>query len=199
MIQQQVLLRPAFSPIGSSGVSPIAAAAASAQKIDQGAAGSRRLASYALTEESKIYLVKDSALYMGLYLKQNEELDKMWRSLPETVATGKPVMEVNVEQRAEEIFPQLAEAIFPLNYAIACDVVRYLKTKRDYFCEPLYVLDVACGGAPWSIPFALESNYTKVDALDFPAVLSLTKRMADVCGVGQRFRFLPGDWRQIKL
>jgi ubiquinone/menaquinone biosynthesis C-methylase UbiE len=187
-------------------VSPVAGALAQTTgPVDQSrgpgpvAAGQQRHAIYALTSEAKLYLLKESTLYMGAYLRQDEELNKMWRSLKETITTGKPVMEVNQDDRAEEIFPQLAESIMPLNYAIACDVVRYLKCKRDYFCEPLLVLDLACGAAPWSIPFAQQSAYTKIDALDFPAVLTVTKKMAETFGVAKQIRCLPGNWRDVKV
>lgn len=156
-------------------------------------------ATYILNDESSTYLLKDSALFLGLYLRQNEELDKMWRLLTDTLKTGKPVMEVNLDAKAEEIFPQLAEAIFPLSYAIAYDVVRFLKSHQDYFGEPLNVLDLACGGAAWSIPFVQENAHSKVDALDFPAVLSVTKRTAEKFGVAPQFRYLPGNWREIKV
>jgi 2-polyprenyl-3-methyl-5-hydroxy-6-metoxy-1,4-benzoquinol methylase len=156
-------------------------------------------ATYVLNDESRVYLLKDSALFMGMYLKQQEELDKMWRSLTDTLTTGKPVMEVNLDARAEEIFPQLAEAIVPLNYAIACDVVQFLKSSKDYFDEPLTVLDVACGGAPWSIPFVQENAFTKVDALDFPAVLAVTKKSAEKFGVEPQYRYLPGNWSDVSV
>ncbi|HMY03136.1 MAG TPA: methyltransferase dimerization domain-containing protein, partial [Candidatus Obscuribacter sp.] len=76
---------------------------------------------YKLSSVAGTYLLKESPLFMGMYLKQHEELDKMWRGLKDTVSTGKPVMEVNQEERASEIFPHLAESIVPLNYAIAVD------------------------------------------------------------------------------
>ncbi len=60
---------------------------------------------------------------------RGEELGKMWRSLPDAVKTGKPVMEVNTDVGAQEIFPKLAEAIFPNSYATAKQVATLLKRR----------------------------------------------------------------------
>jgi len=154
---------------------------------------------FCLSEEARVYLLKDSPLFAGMYLRQHDELDKMWRSLTETISSGKPVMEVNTDATAEEIFPRLAEAIIPLNYAISCDVVRYLKELNAAFDQPLKILDLACGSAIWSIPFAQDNKWSKIDALDFPAVLEVAKKISAKFGVSDSFHYLSGNWRQVKL
>ena len=63
---------------------------------------------YELNMTSQTYLISQSPLFMGMYLKQHDELDKMWRGLRETIRTGVPVMQVNDDAKAEEIFPHLA-------------------------------------------------------------------------------------------
>jgi len=156
-------------------------------------------ATYGLSEEARVYLLKDSPLFAGMYLRQHDELEKMWRSLTDTISSGKPVMEVNTDATAEEIFPRLAEAIIPLNYAISCDVVRYLKELNKAFDKPLKILDLACGSAIWSIPFAQDNKWSKIDALDFPAVLEVAKRISAKFGVSDNFHYLTGNWRQVKI
>jgi len=154
-------------------------------------------ATYALNETSGTYLLKDSALFMGLYLKQHDELSKMWRNLRETIKTGRPVMEVNQDTKAAEIFPQLAESIIPLNYAIAVDAVKVVKDKLGP--GPYKVLDVAAGSAVWSIPFAQTSARTQVTALDFAPVLAVTERITKRFEVDSQYQFLSGNWRDIQL
>ncbi|MBS1996021.1 MAG: methyltransferase domain-containing protein [Cyanobacteria bacterium SZAS LIN-2] len=154
---------------------------------------------YKLNEQSETYLLKDSPLFAGMYLKQHEELDKMWRSLTETVRSGKPVMEVNTDATAEEIFPRLAESIIPLNYAVASDVVQFLRIIDLAYTRPLKILDVACGSAIWSIPFAQDNRETKIDALDFPAVLDVARKTSERFGVSGNFNYLPGNWRDVKV
>ncbi len=154
---------------------------------------------YELNMASQTYLIAESPLFMGMYLKQHDELDKMWRNLRETIRTGKPVMAVNEDAKAEEIFPHLAEAIVPLNYCIAADVVKYLKERNKSDKKALNVLDLAAGSAVWSIPFAQDNRDNHVAALDFPAVLAVTRRITERFDVAAQYTEVPGNWRQIKL
>lgn len=155
---------------------------------------------YALSDCAAVYLVKESPLFMGMYLKQHDELDKMWRYLKDTVKSGQPVMHVNNDDKASEIFPHLAESIIPLNYAIAEDACRFVyDTVLCGESKPLKVLDVAAGSAVWSIPFARAHSGTTISALDFPAVLKVTERIAAKFEVGARLSLLPGNWRDVQI
>jgi ubiquinone/menaquinone biosynthesis C-methylase UbiE len=211
---------------------------------------------YELNILSRTYLVKESPLFMGLYFRQHEELDKMWRRLKDSLLSGKPVMAVNEDKQAEEIFPQLAEAIVPWNYVIAGDVVESLKERGNSLGR---VLDLACGSAIWSIPFAQGAQAVEwceaiergdtcggngaegavatentgagtegcaavgvgpdekaqvaglgagaaegvspvhVDALDFPAVLQVARKTTARFKVAERYSYLEGSWRDVKL
>lgn len=172
---------------------------------------------YELNMTSQTYLISESPLFMGMYLKQHDELDKMWRGLRETIRTGVPVMEVNEDAKAEEIFPHLAEAIVPLNYCIASDVVKYLKernrgagstnskngnSREDNLKEEkraLNVLDLAAGSAVWSIPFAQDNRDNHIAAIDFPAVLAVTRKITERFEVASQYTEVPGSWRDIRL
>ncbi len=188
---------------------------------------------YELNVISQTYLILESPLFMGMYLKQHDELGKMWRGLRETIRTGTPVMAVNEDAKAQEIFPQLAEAIVPLNYCIAADVVKYLKernqsaksrqnlkkTALEDQCEDdanglanalstkntlntkkaLNILDLAAGSAVWSIPFAQDNRDNHIAALDFPAVLAVTRKITERFEVANQYTEVPGNWRNIKL
>jgi ubiquinone/menaquinone biosynthesis C-methylase UbiE len=153
---------------------------------------------YELNLTSQTYLIASSPLFMGMYLKQHEELDKMWRKLRETIKTGVPVMEVNQDAKAEEIFPHLAEAIVPLNYCIAADVVKFLKerSQNETFAN---VLDLAAGSAVWSIPFAQNSHDTHVAALDFASVLTVTSKITEKFKVADQYTAVAGNWRDVKV
>lgn len=189
---------------------------------------------YELNMTSQAYLISESPLFMGMYLKQHDELDKMWRNLRETIRTGQPVMAVNEDAKAEEIFPHLAEAIVPLNYCIAADVVKYLK-ERNQVAESaktikgaqrsrsitagdneevdvvsggkatkntkkaLNILDLAAGSAVWSIPFAQDNRDNHIAALDFPAVLAVTRKITERFEVSSQYTEVPGNWRDIRL
>jgi ubiquinone/menaquinone biosynthesis C-methylase UbiE len=150
---------------------------------------------YSLTEDARVYLVPSSELFMGRYIKQNDEIDAMWRSLGETVKSGKPAREVNQDAKAQEFFPALTEAIFPLNFATAQRVSQELKIAQ--LPAGAKVLDVAAGAATWSIPMALDNQQVHVDVLDFPAILEVTKKFAQKYGVGERFGYISGNWRNV--
>lgn len=167
------------------------------QRLDLANPGKFQAPTFALADGTGEYLLKESPLYMGMYLKQHTELDKMWRGLKETVQSGKPVMEVNQDAKAEEIFPHLAESIIPLNYAIALDALNVVKARLGE--GPFKVLDVAAGSAIWSIPFAQDNSRTVVSALDFPAVLAVMEKITSRFGVENQVENLPGNWRDVEV
>lgn len=148
-------------------------------------------------EQARTYLNAKSPLFMGPWFQQGEELGKMWRNLPDAIKSGKPVMEVNTDVGAQEIFPKLAEAIFPNSYATAKQVATLL--KADKIKTEWLVLDLAAGSAVWSIPFAEASPKVKVDALDFDAVLKVTKHFTNKYAVQDRYAFISGNWRDTQL
>jgi len=150
---------------------------------------------YSLTEDAKVYLVPSSELFMGRYIKQNDEIDAMWRSLGETVRSGKPAKEVNQDAKAQEFFPALTEAIFPLNFATAQRVSQELKIAQ--LPAGSKVLDVAAGAATWSIPMALDNQQLHVDVLDFPPILEVSKKFAEKYAVAERFGYISGNWRNV--
>ncbi|HEY9678288.1 MAG TPA: class I SAM-dependent methyltransferase [Drouetiella sp.] len=150
---------------------------------------------YDLLEISRVYLLQSSDLFMGLYLKHAEQLDKGWSQLGSAVRSGKPIKEVNTQQTAEEFFPALAEGIFPMSYATAQVVARDL---ADVNHGSARILDVAAGSGVWSIPFAEANQSATVDALDFPSVLEVTKKITAKRGLKNQYNFLSGDWRSIE-
>lgn len=152
---------------------------------------------YALSDTAGVYLLPKSPLYMGGYFKLQDELDRVWANLTDVIKSGKPVMEVNQDHKAEEIFPKLAEAIFPLSYAIAVDAMEVIRERMGD--KGLAVLDLACGSGVWSIPLAQDNSRTRVDALDFPAVLEVTEKITRRFDVHDQYRHLPGNWRDVTL
>jgi ubiquinone/menaquinone biosynthesis C-methylase UbiE len=102
---------------------------------------------------------------------------------------------VNIEEKAQEFFPALAESIFPLSFAQAQKITEDLKISQ--LPQGAKVLDVAAGAGTWTIPMALENSGLHVDALDFPAILEVTKRFAQQYGVADRYGYISGNWRNV--
>jgi ubiquinone/menaquinone biosynthesis C-methylase UbiE len=59
--------------------------------------------------------------------------------------------------------------------------------------RPISVLDLAAGSGVWGIALAEASARVTVTAVDWPAVLPVTKRVAEKHRVLERFRFVEGD------
>lgn len=151
---------------------------------------------FKLTPQSRTYLVKESQLYIGDYV-QDERLEETWSNLTEAIRKGKPIHMVNHHQKAEEFFPKLAASIFPMNYGTAHSVANHIKVEQ--LPAGARVLDVAAGSGVWSLPLAERNKHLHVDALDFPAVLEVTKDFAKKHGVADRYSFISGNWSDCKL
>lgn len=151
---------------------------------------------FQLNKQVEPYLDKDSQLYMGEYLKL-DKLKEAWMQLPEIVKSGKPAAMVNECKTAEEFFPMLAAAIFPLNYSVANLLATELKTAQ--LPAGAKVLDIAAGSGVWSLPMATGNKDLSVEALDFPAVLEVTKRFASQNGVESQYAYISGNWSECKL
>jgi len=158
---------------------------------------SRHEGRYRLTDASELYLVPSSPLFLGPYLSLTEELHQKWSSLPAVTKTGKPTAEVNLQQSAEEFFPELASTLFATNYATAQMVADAL--ALDELPVGARVLDVAAGSGVWSIALAEAHRGFKLDMLDFPAVLEVARKFSDKYGVADRCRYLAGNWREVPL
>jgi len=153
---------------------------------------------YKLTEISKAYLVKGSNLYLGEQIKGSRRMmQEAWDSLPDRVRSGIPASEVNKEEIAEQFFPQLADNIFPLNFSIAQLAAE--KVVLQNLPKNARVLDVAAGSAVWSIPIAQSDESVRVDALDFPKVLEVTRKRVKQHDVEKQYEYLAGDWRGVIL
>lgn len=150
---------------------------------------------YFLTEESRVYLVSTSPLFIGKYVQMNKEMQAKWDTLANVVRSGKPADQVNDEKRAAEFFPMLTETIFPINYILAQRVADELKIAS--LPSNAHILDVAAGAGTWSIPMALANKSLQVTALDFPAILKVTKDYTTKYGVADRYDHLAGNWREV--
>lgn len=152
---------------------------------------------YELTEEARSYLVSTSPLYLGNYFHMHGQLNEAWANLAYAVKSGEPSMQVNQDAKAEEIFPALAEAIFPLNWQFAEQLAHHLGTHRTNF--DVRILDLAAGSGVWSLPMARSNKNVTVDALDFPAVAKVTKKFAGKYGVAGQYNYLEGNWRDVNV
>ncbi len=156
-----------------------------------GRAGSK----YTLTPESAAFLVSTSPAYHGAFFKHmSSQLLQSWMQLPNIVRTGKPATRVNRQKGGAEFFAEFVESLFPLSYAAARTLGEHLKISKAK--TPVSVLDLAAGSGVWGIGLAQQSPKVQITAVDWPAVLKVTARVAKKHGVGKQLKTVAGDLLQ---
>jgi len=147
---------------------------------------------YALAPESAAFLVSTKPGFQGgIILHVSAQLIPKWIQLNEVVRTGKPQTAVNSESSGAAFFQQFVEDIFPMSDPAAQALAAALGVaKAD---KPVKVLDLAAGSGVWGIGLARNSPQVSVTAVDWPEVLSVTKRVAERFGLTKQFRFVAGD------
>ena len=107
------------------------------------------------------------------------------------MAGGKPAGAVNSATEGPAFFGELVEAIFPLSEPAA----RTLATALGIAAAegPVSVLDLGAGAGVWGIAMAQASPRVTVRAVDWPALLAVTRRAAERFGVGEHFTLVAGD------
>jgi hypothetical protein len=147
---------------------------------------------YALTPESATFLVSSKPEYRGGMLRHGStQLIPHWLNLTEAVQSGKPPIAVNQEQTGGEFFRQLVEDLFANGYPSAKVLAGHLLTKPP--AGPYRVLDLAAGSGVWSVALAEKSPRVEVTVVDWPAVIPVCQKVTARRGVGDRYRFVPGD------
>jgi ubiquinone/menaquinone biosynthesis C-methylase UbiE len=147
---------------------------------------------FSLTPESSLFLVSGKPSYFGGMLRHTgKQLLPKWMQLTQIVKTGKPAMAVNQEPEGAAFFSEFVESIFPNSYPAASALADHLQIAAAK--APVKVLDLAAGSGVWGIALAQKSPQVKVTAVDWPAVLPVTKKIAQRFQVADRFTFSPGD------
>ncbi|MCS6866831.1 MAG: methyltransferase dimerization domain-containing protein [Gemmataceae bacterium] len=147
---------------------------------------------YQLTPEAEEFLVRGRPTYLGgFFTHTSTHILPKWLQLTEIVRTGKPAQAVNVEGEGAAFFQQFVEDIFPLSRQAALGLADYLQLAAA--TSLVSVLDVAAGSGVWGVTLAEKSPQVRVTAVDWEAVLPVTKRVADRHGVGDRFTYVAGD------
>ena len=147
---------------------------------------------YGLTPESANFLVSTKPSYMGsFFYHTGVQILPRWQKLAEVVASGEPAAGVNQQESGAEFFQHFVEDLFPLSYPAAQALAAELHITDAN--QPISVLDLAAGSGVWSIALAQASPRVRVTAVDWPEVLPVTRRVAERCGVAERYTFVAGD------
>jgi SAM-dependent methyltransferase len=147
---------------------------------------------YGLTAESAAFLVSDKPTFHGaFFLLTSEAMLPNWGQLTEIVRSGRPTQRINLEDEGSKFFLRFVENIFPIHFPGARQLAEALGVASA--SAPLPVLDLAAGSGVWSIALAKQSPHVRVTAVDWPAVISVTRKVTLREGVADRFRFVEGD------
>ena len=153
---------------------------------------------YTLAPESAAFLVSRKPAYHGAFFRHiSTQLIPKWLALDETVRTGRSVVSVNSEKKGAEFFAEFVEAIFPLSYSAAKALGEHLQIPKAK--KPVAVLDLAAGSGVWGIALAEQSPLVRITAVDWPAVLPVTERIAQRHGVADRLTVIPGDLLKVRF
>lgn len=152
----------------------------------------RRGNRYALTPESAAFLVSTKPGYHGAFFQHmRQQLLPNWLQLTEAVRTGRPVVAANQRGEGQEFFAEFVEGLFPLSYEAAQVLGEHLGIAEA--ASPVSVLDIGAGSGVWGIALAHLSPQVRIQAVDWPAVLEVTRKVAQRHGVGDRLRTVAGD------
>ena len=147
---------------------------------------------YSLTPESAAFLVSCKPGYHGEFFRHvSTQLIPKWLALDNAVRTGRPAAAVNSEKKGTAFFAEFVESIFPLSYSAARALGEHLGIPKAG--KPVSVLDLAAGSGVWGIALAEQSPQVHITAVDWPAVLAVTEKIARRHGVGRRLTVVPGD------
>jgi SAM-dependent methyltransferase len=152
---------------------------------------SRRGENFTLAPDTAQFLVHGKPSFLGGLMKHvSGQLIKNWMNLTECVRTGRPCASVNQQQTGAEFFAQFVEDIFNMSFASASAAAEALLSKSK---GAIRVLDIAAGSGVWGIAMARSRPHVRVTAVDWPAVIPVTRKVAQQHGVGGQFDFVEGD------
>jgi precorrin-6B methylase 2 len=147
---------------------------------------------YTLSPESDTFLVSTKPSFQGGIFKHiDTQLIPKWLHINEILKTGKPPASVNQEDSGGEFFQNFVEDIFPMSYPAATALGKSLNLAQSK--SPVRVLDLAAGSGVWGIALAQQSPSVRVTAVDWPAVIPVTQRIATRFNVADRFTYIEGD------
>ncbi len=147
---------------------------------------------YALTPESAAFLVSTQPAYHGGYFQHTlRQILPNWLRLTESVGTGRPAVAANHQREGQQFFAEFVEGLFPMSYRAAQVLGEHLDIRKA--TSPISVLDIGAGSGVWGIALAHQSPHVTVRAVDWPAVLDITRNVAQRQGVGGRLHTVAGD------
>jgi SAM-dependent methyltransferase len=147
---------------------------------------------YRLNPDSEKLLVSSKPSFAGeIFQHFVSDILPAFQQLEDIIRSGKPARAVNQQQVGSAFFQGFVASLFPMFYAPAQKLASSLSLHSGG--KHVKVLDLAAGSGVWSIAVAQAFPNVSVTAIDWPDVLSVTRKMAERFGVGDRYRYVGGD------
>jgi len=148
---------------------------------------------YKLTEDSAVFLNRNSPAYMGTAVEflQSPTLMDAFKDMTTTVRKGTTIMPDEGTVSAENpVWVKFARAMAPMMMMPAQAMAQIVEIDPD---RKVKVLDIAAGHGLYGITLAMSHPNVEVMALDWPGVLEVAKENAEKMGVADRFSTKPGS------
>jgi len=148
---------------------------------------------YALAPETAVFLDRRSPAFMGSVIGflANDRHKQTFEHLTEAVRAGGGVMpEADNSKPQDAVWVAFAKSMAPLTGPSAAFMAQLAGMQEQ---KPCKILDVAASHGMFGITFAKQNPKAEVVALDWPAVLEVTKENARMDGVAERVGLLPGS------
>ncbi len=144
---------------------------------------------YSLTPDSAFFLRKKSPAYLGgaVRFMAHPAVTRAFDDLSDIVRSGGPLHSKHLADD-NPAWVDFAQTMAPIARLVAELVEQIVRTDK-----PIRVLDVASSHGLYGIFVAQGNPQASIVALDFPAVLNVTKENTKRFLVADRYSFLPGD------
>jgi 2-polyprenyl-3-methyl-5-hydroxy-6-metoxy-1,4-benzoquinol methylase len=153
--------------------------------------------SYALTQDSRVFLDKRSPVYIGTIANflLDERNVASFRNVAEVVRRGAPLADSNSLEPESDVWVNFARFMMPIARMSA-------GLAAPFIAQPdrkLKVLDIAAGHGIYGITVAQQNANAEVYALDWANVLAVASENAAQAGVASRFHTIPGSAFDVDL
>ncbi len=148
---------------------------------------------YALTQDSDVFLVKTSPAYVGgtLEFLLSPPLFDGFRRLTEAVRKGGTALDdkgITAEEHPEWV--TFARAMVPIIIGPANWMADHLLSTGGTIRK---VLDIAAGHGVFGVEIAKRFPTAEITAVDWPNVLTVAQENANAASLGDRYRTIPGS------
>jgi len=149
--------------------------------------------SYALTQDSAVFLDKRSPAYMGNAIEfiASDQIKEGFKHLTEAVRKGGTAVPDNGTLAPDHpVWIKFARAMAPMMRPVAQGIAQMIDPEAN---RKLKVLDIAASHGLFGIAFATRNPNAQIVGLDWGSVLEVSKENAKAAGVADRHSIIAGS------